>query len=344
MKSAVLTGIRKIEIRETPKPSINRATDVLLKIAAVGICGSDVHYFRTGRIGRQVVQFPFTVGHECAAVVEDVGSEVTRVKPKDRVFVDPAMPCRTCDQCKAGRPHTCRNLIFLGCPGQMEGSLSEYIVLPEECCHPVSDRVSMEQAALAEPVSIGLYASSLVPALENARVGVLGSGPIGLSVILSSLRSGASAVYATDKLDYRLKAAKHCGAVWTGNPLRKNVVAEIEKAELLLLDVVFECCGEQEALDLGLKLLKPGGTMVIVGIPEVPRVSFDIDWLRRKEITVQNVRRQNGCVKPALDWIENSGGDTEFMITHRFVLDHAQKAFDLVSEYADGVIKAMVVI
>jgi L-iditol 2-dehydrogenase len=344
MKSAVLTGIRQIEIRETPKPSIKHAADVLLKIAATGVCGSDVHYFRTGQIGRQVVRFPFIVGHECSAVVEDAGRGVMRVQPGDRVFVDPAVPCWKCDQCLAGRPHTCRNLDFLGCPGQLDGSLSEYLVLPEECCHPVSDRVTMEQAALVEPLSIGMYATRLAPDLGKKRVGVLGTGPIGLSVILSAMKSGASAVYATDKLEYRLKTAARCGAVWTGNPLKTDVVGEIAKAEPLLLDVVFECCGEQEALDQGIEILKPGGSLIIAGIPEVPRIGFDIDWMRRKEITVRNVRRQNGCVEPSLEWMEQSGPDFEFMITHRFGLEDTQKAFDLVSEYKDGVIKAMVMI
>jgi L-iditol 2-dehydrogenase len=340
----VLTGIGKIAIRETPKPSLKRPGDVLLRVAATGVCGSDVHYFTQGKIGRQEVQFPFSVGHECSAVVEDMGKGAARLKKGDRVFLDPALPCHHCDQCMAGRPHTCRNLSFLGCPGQMEGSMSEYLVLPEECCHAVPDHVSMDLAAMAEPLSIGLYAARLAGPLKNARVGVLGTGPIGLSTILSVKRSGAAAVYATDKLDYRLKAAERCGADWTGNPLKSDVVGEVGKAEPLGLDAVIECCGRQEALDQGLEMLKPGGVLVIAGIPEVPRISFDIDWMRRKEITVRNVRRQNGCVEPALEWIFESGKDVEFMITHRFSLAESQQAFDLVSEYRDGVIKAMIVL
>ena len=117
MKSAVLTGIRKIEVREVPDPQLRNETDVLLKIGVVGLCGTDIHYYLAERIGNQVVQYPFTVGHECAAVVGKVGSGVIRVKPGDRVTIDPAVSCGKCDQCLAGRPNTCRNLLFLGFPG-----------------------------------------------------------------------------------------------------------------------------------------------------------------------------------------------------------------------------------
>jgi L-iditol 2-dehydrogenase len=129
MKSAKLTGIREIELLEVPDPKIINSTDVLIKMTTVGVCGSDMHYFTTGRIGDQVVAYPFTIGHEGAGIVENVGSDVTRVKPGDRIAIDPAMPCGQCDQCKAGRSHTCRKLRFLGCPGQAEGCLSEYIVI-----------------------------------------------------------------------------------------------------------------------------------------------------------------------------------------------------------------------
>jgi L-iditol 2-dehydrogenase len=322
---------------------LRQAADVLLRIAAVGVCGSDVHYYKTGRIGRQVVEFPFVVGHECSAVVEDVGRGVTYVRPGDRVYVDPAVSCGTCDQCLAARHHTCRQMQFLGCPGQLPGCLSEYVVMPEECCYPIQDDLPLETAALAEPLSVGWYAVHRSIPMRGARVAVLGAGPIGLCVLLCAIEAGAEKVAVTDVLDYRLQVAKKRGAAWIGNPRETDIVKGILEGEPLQLDAVFDCCGEQEALDQAVELLKPGGKLMLVGIPEVQRVSFDIDLLRRKEIDIQNVRRQNGGVQPALDLIEKSRMPIGFLITHRFSLEQTRDAFELVSHYEDGVVKAMIV-
>ena len=160
MKTMVLTGIRKIEIVEQPSPALHHPTDVLLRIVRAGICGSDLHYYTQGRIGDQVVRFPFCVGHECSAVVADVGKQVTRFKPGDLVVVDPSVSCGVCDQCRLGHYHTCRKVRFLGCPGQLEGCLCDFIVMPEDCCYSAKG-LTADQAALVEPLTIGYYAVQL---------------------------------------------------------------------------------------------------------------------------------------------------------------------------------------
>ncbi|MBT3376092.1 MAG: alcohol dehydrogenase catalytic domain-containing protein [Lentisphaerae bacterium] len=342
MKSAQLTNIREMAINDVPAPRIMSPTDVLLRVEAVGVCGSDVHYYATGRIGSQVVEFPYAVGHEAAATVQEIGSEVTRVQPGDRVAIEPGVACHRCDQCLSGRAHTCRNLKYLACPGQIEGCLSELCVMPEECCFRVPDHVSFEDAALVEPLSIGAYAVKQSIPMGGARIGILGMGPIGLSVMLPALAWGAARVYATDRLDYRCQMAREHGATWTGNPDACDVVAEIEDREPLLLDAVFECCGQQEALDQAFQLLKPGGKLMLIGIPEFDRYSFSAEAGRRREVCLQNVRRQNGCVQTALDLIAAGDISPNFMVTHRFSLDDSKKAFDLVDGYADGVVKAMI--
>jgi L-iditol 2-dehydrogenase len=148
MNSFVLTGINQMELIRVPKPEIKEAGQVLIKMAAVGVCGSDIHYFTDGKIGSQVVKYPFPVGHEGAGIIEEVGEGVENLKRGDRVAIDPAMPCFECDQCKSGRFHTCRHLKFLGCPGQADGCLSEYIVMPESSCFRIEDWVSFEATAL----------------------------------------------------------------------------------------------------------------------------------------------------------------------------------------------------
>ncbi len=147
-----------MEMIETPDPKIINDTDVLIKMQRVGVCGSDIHYYATGKIGSQVVKYPFAVGHEGAGTVLEIGSAVKTLQVGDEIAIEPAMPCWECDQCKAGRPHTCRNLKFLGCPGQAEGCLSEYIVMPETSCALLDQGLILDDGALSEPLAIGVYA------------------------------------------------------------------------------------------------------------------------------------------------------------------------------------------
>jgi L-iditol 2-dehydrogenase len=265
------------------------------------------------------------------------------VKPGDRIFIEPASSCGECDQCRAGRPHTCRAVGFLGTPGQGDGALAELVVVPEESCVAIGGGTSLERAALAEPFSIGVYAVRLYgPAIAAKTIAILGSGPIGLSVLAAARAAGAARAYVTDRIDERLDIARAAGADWTGNPDTTDVVADILAREPLQVDAVFECCGQQQAIDQSVELLKPGGTLVLVGIPEVDRISLNIDLARRKEIVLRNVRRQNGAVPEALMLLESGMADLDFMITHRFPLARAAEAFDLVAGYHDGVIKAMI--
>lgn len=342
MKAAVLTGIRKIEVRDIPDPRIESETDVLLRVRAAGLCGSDIQYYTTGRIGSDVVHYPFVIGHECVADVEQIGTQVERVKPGDRVVIDPAVTCGECDQCLQGRPNTCRNLRFLGCPGQLEGCLAEFVILPESNCYPLKKNVKIERSILVEPLSIGIYSIQWLGDSHAPTIAILGSGPIGLSVTLAAREKGIHKIYMTDKIDERMDAARKAGAIWTGNPDQSNIVEEIKALEPKGLDAVVECCGDQNALDQSVELLKPGGKLMIVGIPEIDLISFDAHKLRRKEIDIQNVRRQRNCIPAAIDLIENQKVDVDFMVTHTFRLEQTQEAFELVEHYRDGVVKAIV--
>ena len=338
MKAAFLTGLGQFEVRDIPNPKIKASTDVLIKVETVGICGSDLHYFRTRRIGNQVVQYPFLVGHECAGTVLEVGKDVARVQPGDRIAVEPAVTCGTCDQCLEGRPHTCRNLLFLGCPGELDGCLTEQLVMPESCCFTIGPEMPFQEAVFVEPLAIGLYAWKFLSGLNIQNIGILGVGAIGLSVLLPAHDNGVRDVYVTDKLDDRLRAAQNLGAGFTANPDKTDAV----KAAPRELDAVFECCGQQDALIQAVHMIKPGGHLLILGIPEVDDISLPIHYIRRKEITIHNVRRQNGMMRSAIDCAAKNLSKISSLITHQFDLGDIQKAFEINTQYQDGVIKTVI--
>ncbi len=342
MKAMMLTGIKTMEMREIPEPKIMNSDDVKIKMSVLGICGSDIHYYTQGKIGSQKVQYPFTVGHEGAGIVVEVGNSVKRVKPGDNIAIEPAMPCWKCDQCLSGRHHTCRNLKFLGCPGQADGCLSEYIVMPETSCFPLEGKLTPDNGSISEPMAIGVYAVKKSGGVKNLNTGIFGFGPIGMSVMLASKAQKAKNIYVTDLIDERLVIAGREGAVLTVNPDKENANEKFMQKEPLGFDIAFECCGKQEAFNQAIDLLKPGGKLVVVGIPEFDYWSMNVEVTRRKEISLQFIRRQVDCVEETLEMMKNGSISIDNMVTHRFPFTKTKEAFDLVAGYKDGVMKAMI--
>ena len=226
----------------------------------------------------------------------------------------------------------------------MAGCLSEYIVLHEKCCFQIKKIMTFEQATLSEPLAIGVYAvkKSMLP--PKASVAILGVGPIGMSVFHVLRTKKVGNIFVTDKIEERLKYSKKLKPKWTGNPDRVDIVKEISNIEPLLLDIVYECSGDTKAIRQAVQLLKPGGILVFIGIPESNEISLPIHESRRKEITIINIRRQVHCTQKAIDLLERGQINMESMATHHFPLEETQKAFDLVSNYKDGVMKAIITV
>jgi len=242
LKKIVLTDIGKFEIVDAEKPRVTQASDVLLRVLCVGVCGSDIHYYNEGRIGDQPEIFPCIIGHEFSAVVEEIGQAVKSVRIGDVVAVDPLLSCGRCEQCLRGRENTCLNQRFIGSPGQADGCLVEYLLMPEQNCFVVPKEMSAEEAALIEPLSIGYYAAQFLKnANKKSAIGIQGVGPIGLSLVLSLKVFGFDSLYCTDKLDYRLTVAKKCGAAWVGFPDSGDIHESATSAKPEMLDYVFEC-------------------------------------------------------------------------------------------------------
>jgi L-iditol 2-dehydrogenase len=215
--------------------------------------------------------------------------------------------------------------------------------MPAFTCFPVTGKLDAVEAALVEPFSIGVYSVRCAGITDiQHSIAIFGAGPIGLSILLKLLADGFMNIGMIEPLDYRLEKAKNLGARWTINPENVDVLSEVRKWEELLLDVVFDASGEQDAVDNALRILKPGGRLVLVGIPPDAKYSFDMDLMRRKELTVINVRRQNHCVEEAIELIAGGKVKVREMVTHTFRLEETPAAFKMVAGYHDHVIKAMI--
>ncbi len=344
MKAIIFTGLRQVQTHDRPEPELPDQESVLLKTRIAGICGSDLHYFISDTVGGEKVPYPCLVGHECAAEIVKTGDKVKRFKSGDLVAVEPSISCGVCDQCLEGRFNTCREIKFLGHPGELDGCFAEFFVMPAKNLIKLPISISLEEAMLAEPVSIALHALNLANLGSSAKVGVLGTGPIGLALIILLKFSGISSIFATDCSEARERAALKAGASWAGNAQEEGIVSKILSRQPLGLEAVFEVSGDERAIDQAVELVKPGGRIIQIGIPIPERISLKFSRLRRKEITIINVRRQNRCLEKALELIQKKEIEVSWLISHRFSLDQAKLAMDTAADRRDGVLKAAFVL
>jgi L-iditol 2-dehydrogenase len=305
----------------------------------VGICGSDLHYYSTGRIGDQVVTEPFILGHEGSGELKE---EVGGLPPGTPIYVEPAVSCHQCDQCLSGRENTCRRLKFLGNPLELSGCMCDEIAMPAECVIPIPAWMSLEVAVLLEPLCIGVYAVARSRAGRGVTAAVVGAGPIGLSVLLGLSNVGPSMVLVSEPVEARRLTAEKLGAARTFSPPAEGAAGEVVEASQGGVDVSYECAGTQESIDDAASMLKPGGTLVLLGIPEgTDRVTYDPHLMRRREITLINIRRQNKSLADALAVLERRRDAAKLLITHRFPAVKAEEAFELVRQRRDNAIKVL---
>jgi L-iditol 2-dehydrogenase len=316
-----LTGPGSLEQVELPIPEPGPG-EVLLQVSAVGLCGSDSHWFREGGIGDAAVGQGRILGHEFSAVIA-TGPEAGK-----RVAVDPAVPCQVCDQCIAGRPNLCRDLLFAG--HDADGALRGHMVWPEWCLVPLPDALPDEQGALLEPLGVALHAIDLAGPIGEASLAVIGCGPIGL-LLMAALRDlGVGPIVATDPIAHRLDAASDLGATSTvTTPESDEDEDPLADSASGGFDVVFETAGSDEALHRALSVARPGGRIILVGIPDGDRTSFAASLARRKELTISLCRRMlPGDLARAAVLAERGIPGLERLVTHRFELKRAQEAFD----------------
>ena len=341
MNTIVLTGIRKFKQREAPKP-VPAKGEVLARIRYVGICGSDIHYWRQGNIGSQVVKYPFVIGHECSGEIAELGEGVTDFKPGQRVVIEPAVSCGQCEFCSIGRNNICPDVRFLGTP-PTEGAFKEFLTMPCENVFPLADNISLEEGVLLEPFTIGVYSVTLSSLLLGNTVAIMGCGPIGFSTLIAAKASGASQIFAADLIDERLFVARQAGADFIYNVSKGSAVDFImEKTNGRGVDISFEAAGEQDAVSDAVASTRIGGKCVIIGIPAKATVEINFDIARRREIPIINVRRQNHAAARAMALGSENITSLKRMLTYRFKSGKISEAFDMVSQRKDGVIKAII--
>ena len=316
MKAARLWGRRDLRIadEEMPQPGPD---EELVRITAVGICGSDIHWFDEGGIGGTAVARPLVPGHEFAGVTAD----------GRRVAVDPAIPCGECALCRRGHPNLCEGVVFAG--HDVDGALREWIAWPRRNLHPLPDSISDADGAMLEPLGVALHACRLAHLQAGDRVGVFGCGPIGwLAVQLAGLL-GASQVIATElpSRPHRLAAAAAKGAVVV--PADGREAAAIRQLTGGHgLDVAIEAAGDNAAVDAAVDAVRPGARVVLAGIPSGPRTSVSASGARRKGLTLAWARRMKDTYPEAIDLVSRGGVDVRSVVTHTFPLAEAAAAFE----------------
>jgi L-iditol 2-dehydrogenase len=320
LKVLRLHGVGDLRLHDEPAPE-PEAGEALLAITAVGICGSDIHWFMEGTTGEAAIEDPFVMGHEFSAVVQD-GELAGR-----RVAVEPHIHCGRCVYCQEGNPNLCPYDYFAG-QAPTDGALRQCMTWPEELLFPIPDSMSDQAAAMLEPLGVALHTVDLGKLRPGMRVGVYGCGPVGLMVVQLARLSGAAQIIATDLLPRRLEAAERAGAtaVLQANA-REEIPAIMEATRDWGVDVAFEVAGEQDAVDTAVETCKPGGKVILCGIPSVDLTSFKASSARRKGLTFKTVRRMKHTYPRAISLVESGLVDVDSLITHHFSLEEGIAAF-----------------
>jgi L-iditol 2-dehydrogenase len=301
-----------LRLHDEPAPSAG-AGELLLRVTAVGLCGSDRLWFVEGGIGEAVLEQPLVLGHEFAATIE------SGPRAGERVAVDPAVPCEECPTCAAGHRHLCPAVRFAG-HNSTDGALRTLMAWPERNVHRLPDSISDAEAAVLEPLGVALHAFDLGHVRPGVRAGVFGCGPIGLLLVQVLRLTGATTILAIDPLAHRVGAAEAMGAT--------HVFETTQLPRGAGIDVAFEVAGEDAALESAIDAVRPGGRVVIVGIPAGDRMTFTASTARRKGLTLLHCRRMKPADLPrAIGLVDTGHIELGPLVSERYPLDEWPEAF-----------------
>jgi L-iditol 2-dehydrogenase len=343
MKAAVLHKARDLRIEEVPQP-VPAADEVLVRIKAVGVCGSDLHFYHEGRVGTKVVTQPLILGHEAAGEVVEVGAAVTTFKPGDRVTLEPGIPCRKCAACKRGEYQLCPESRFQSSPNT-DGFFAEYAALPADYVYRLPDNLDYIEGAMIEPFQVGLQAAWQGEIEPGQTVAIFGAGPIGLYSLQAALLHGAAQVIIGDVLEKRLKMAKEMGATRVVNVAETSLVDEV----LALTggvgaDVVLEASGAVPAVQQSLFAARRGGTIVQVAWAVEQMVPIDYERVVRGKLQIRGCFRYANQYPKAVALAAAGRVDLRTPVTHTFPLEQTKEALDMSLHNKAEAVKVVVTI
>jgi L-iditol 2-dehydrogenase len=320
-----MTELGKIVVQDRPEPEPG-PQDAVVRVEAVGVCGSDTAYYKVGRIGDYVVDGPIVLGHEVSGQVIAVGGEVRNVAVGDRVAIEPGTPCRNCRECMAGRYHLCPDLVFLATP-PYDGALMEKMSIDARNLYPIPEEMTYEEGALLEPLSVGIWGCKRAGLQPGDDVLVTGAGPVGLLAGATARALGAGSVTITDLSPFRLDLARAMGL----RTERSDAPGEDD------FDVLLECSGAPGVLGSAMRLLRPAGRAAMIGMSKEEAIGLPLSQLNPQELTLSLVNRYNHTWPIAIELVSSGRVDVKPLVTHHFSLDEAEDALTLSSRVADSV-------
>ncbi len=347
MLAARLYGPQDLRVDDIAPPGSPGPGDLLIKVTAVGICGSDLHTYEDARIGDTVVQQPLILGHEFGGEIIAVGPDARDgndepLEVGQRIAVDPASPCHRCELCEAGHPNLCRRLHFCGLWPD-DGALQEQMIVRARDCFPVPASISAAGTALLEPLGVALHAVDLGKIKLANSVAVLGCGPIGLLIMKLAQLSGADPIYAFDCYPWRVEKAKAWGAsdAWTvdsQDPVER--IKDVTNGRGI--DIVFEAAWADQSIAQAAEMARLGGRLVLVGIPSNDSLMMRHSAARRKGLSIMMSRRMKHTYPRAIHLADEGKLDLEDLISHRFPLAETPQAFAKNFAYETGVHKIVI--
>lgn len=341
MKVAVMNGIGKMGYveREVPQPADN---EVLVKLEYVGICGSDMHYYETGRIGDYVVKPPFVLGHEPGGVVVEVGKNVKHLKIGDRVALEPGKTCGHCEYCKEGKYNLCPDVVFFATP-PVDGVFQEYVAHEAALCFKLPDNVDTMEGALIEPLAVGFHAANQGGAHAGQTAVVFGAGCIGLVSMMALKAEGVSNVYVVDIMQKRLDKALELGATGVINSMDKNVQDEISRlTEGKGVDLVIETAGMEITTRQAIHIAKKGSTIVLVGYSKTGEMTLPLSLALDKELTFKTVFRYRHIYPMAIEAVASGKVNLKGIVSNVFSFDDIQNAMDKSVSDKANIVKSVV--
>lgn len=341
MKVAVMLGIGRMGFEERPIPEI-KSNEILVKLEYVGVCGSDIHYYETGRIGNYIVQPPFVLGHESGGTVVKVGQNVKHLKIGDKVALEPGKTCGHCQFCREGKYNLCSDVVFFATP-PVDGVFAEYVAHEADLCFKLPTNVDTLEGALIEPLAVGFHAANQGEAHAGQTAVVFGAGCIGLVSLMALKAEGVNTIYVVDIMEKRLEKALEIGATAVINSSKVNPIEEINKLTAGEgVNLVIETAGTEITTCQAINVAQKGSNIVLVGYSKTGEMILPISLAIDKELTFKSVFRYRHIYPMAIEAVASGKVDLKSIVTNIFNFDDIQSAMDMSVSDKSNIVKSVI--